>query len=311
MPLCPDCSARNPISPVFSKAKPVPNTNCQSCGKLLPDFQNLGGNIGKTTELLEGVQIQITDLSDSLVDRFKVDFLPFIALTASLDADAFRSSVEHTFPILWGVVIDQIDLSWSYNKGIVTQTLVNYGGLSEPSLVAAETKHQYTGLLWANSDLKFTLQGDDGAGQPGSIASSIIIVTYGNYRGWGAGVRHDQGGTSLVTFQAFIEDLINTSGTVEISVNRLKSPLIAESIVLERDYYFYPKRFGFATFYQNGIPGGYLRLKNVNGVIQVATFNQADGDESDLLINNGEASEAFYIYMSSSDNIAGAQFDVQ
>jgi hypothetical protein len=100
-------------------------------------------------------------------------------------------------------------------------------------------------------------------------------------------------------------------GTKEKTTTRVKSPLTSDaSGGTQYFYYLYPKQWGFATFYQNGVPGGFKRLKNVGGVISVGSFASEDAGEEDILISNGVGTEAFYVYQSGAGDTNGALFDV-
>lgn len=304
---CATCEERNPQPRNYSKAAPTVNENCIGCDPA--DFIDTGGGAGKTTELIAGDQIGIQDISDALTDRFIVSFVPFVDLTVSLNLTALASGEIKTNLVLFGTVITQVDLTWTYNKAVVSQSLSNNGDITNPSIEVGDRDATYPSQGITN-DVRFTISGDDGEGQPGSTASASQDILFGNYRVWGKGPRYDNGTTPLATLQSFIEGLIAINGTKEITTTRVKSGLVGEGGTLEFFYYAYPARFGLATFLQNGIPGGYKRLGNFGGTIQVATFDSIDGGESDINISNGLDSEPFYVYQSGADNINGAVFDV-
>jgi hypothetical protein len=309
MALCPDCSSRNPVIPTYSKAVPLVNTNCVSCGSSfsIPGVDSGGG--GKAVEILPGDQIAVSDLSDSTTARFLVAYSPHVALNVTLTMIAKAATVVKSNPILLGTVIDEVNLTWVYNKAVLSQDLTNSGGLTPPTLIAADIAHDYTGLSLSVST-SFTITGNDGEGKPNSIDADTKSISFGNYRGWGIGARRDLGATTLAQMQTFIEGLIGGAGTIELTTVRQDQALTAEGGNLEHFFYFFPKGWGFATFLQNGIPGGFKRLGSVSGTIQSVPLNAYEVGEQDILIDNGLASEAFHIYQSTSDNISGAVFAV-
>ncbi len=311
MPPCPNCLERNPATITYSKAVPLINVNCSECGSpfFIPSVASSGN--GKTTEIIEGSQISVNDISDSLVDRFIVAFDPHIAMTVALTMVPKALTVPQGSIILFGTVIDEVNLSWVYSKpaDVSAQDLTNDGGLSVPTLTLIAVTYDYTGQN-IQADVQFTITGNDGLGLPESIGTDIKSIAFGNYRGWGKGVRLDSGSEAVATLITFIEGLIAGAGTKELTTTRSKSPLTGEGVVLEHFYYFFPKAWGFAIFTQNGIPGGMKRLGNVGGLVTVVPLDAYDGGESDILIDNGLSAEAFHIYQSTSDNIVGAVFAV-
>ncbi len=273
-------------------------------------FYSAGNNYGKITEILAGSEIQVTNLSDTIVDRFLVDHVPAEQLSVGLTLVDKEATVERTNPVLWGRTIDEIQLDWVYNHTITTQTLTNNGGLTPPVLGPNDVQHIYTGQAIQNTDVDFTIAGDDG-GNFGSLslASDIEGIEFGNYRVWGVGERYDYNKASapdlwddndLITF---LEDLLTTSGTKELKTVRVKTNLFGEGGELEHFYYFYPKRWGFATFEKYNFVGGLVRLKrNAADKIEPATdFYAYDAGEQDIMIDNGVATDAFLVYMSVND----------
>lgn len=304
--LCNDCTVRNPAIPVYSKAVPVGDI-CSSCGgttNLL--FPPSGGAAaGKTTEVLAGFSMSVEDLSDTLVDRFRVNWAQILQLTANLALIAKSGVVTKANPVLWGTTIDEINMTWTYNRelDVETQTLVNTAGLTPPTLVKADRLYDYTsGVSIKNSDESFTLTGDTENGLPESTGSDVEWVVFGNYVLHGVGA-NAQGGADTILI-SLIESFI--PGGATIATTKAGS-FFALSVVLERDFYAIPKRFGFATFSKNGGSGngGLKRMKNVSGTIQAALDQYGlDGDETAISINNGLEAEEYYIYMSVYDNIA-------
>lgn len=312
MPNCPTCEERNPATIEYSKAVPIVNANCTTCGVpfKIPNVASSGSG-GLPTNIVAGDQIAVADISDSTKFEFVVAFDPDIAMTAVLTLVAKVSTVVQGALVLFGKIVDEVNLSWVYSKpnDVDSQTLENDGGLTEPALGPLDVTEDYT-LQNIQSDVEFTISGDDGNGKPESIGVDVKSVSFGNYRGWGDGARLDSGATTTAQMITFIEGLISGGGSKEISTTRVKAALTASGGNLEHFYYFFPKDWGFAIFTQNGIPGGMKRLGAVGGLIQDVPLASYEGGEQEIQINNGEAAAAFHIYQSPSDNINGAVFDV-
>jgi hypothetical protein len=187
MALCSKCQDRNPASPVYSKAKPVSNENCESCGLSLfgTDFQSNQGQ-GRNTILVAGNLIELTDIGNSNTDSYIISVIEYLDLTVALTVAPFDDGDNPLSGIiLWGTIVDRLDISWVYNKPIVTQSLSNNQGLDPPNLGTVDFSYQYLATNIVNSNIQFTIQGDDGGGQPGSIATDVANIVYGNYRAWG------------------------------------------------------------------------------------------------------------------------------
>jgi hypothetical protein len=304
-----DCE-QNPVIPVYVQNPPLVNENCESCGDPNQGFYESGVNYGKTTELIAGTNITIVDISDSNVDRFIVNAVAAEQLTVALTLTAKAASVVKTNPVLFGTIIDEVQLDWAYNNAIASQNLTNNGGITPPILAPADVQHIYTGQAITDG-ITFTIAGDDGLGN-GSIsqAQDSRSITFGNYRVWGVGERYDYDKDNIPNLhpysalKTFLEDLITSSGTKELSTTRVKT-IYGEGGTLEHFYYFYPKSWGYATFTKNNFQGGFLRLKrNASNEIEPATnFSSADAGEQDILISNGLDEEPFMVYMSLNDAI--------
>ena len=124
-------------------------------------------------------------------------------------------------------------------------------------------------------------------------------------------IRSKAGVTVQYIFQKNLRDsflTVNKKGdNVRTFQIELKTNLYGEGGNLEHFYYFYPKRWGFATFTKNNfVGGGFKRLKrNASNKIEPATdFDAYDAGEQDIMIDNGVATDAFLVYMSVNDQIA-------
>lgn len=251
---------------------------------------------GKVVEVLAGPGILVDDLSDADTYRHRVTRVDIVALTAALTLVAKASDVVKSMPILKGTVIDEVELSWTYNKDVTAQTLVNTGGLTAPTLVVATRAHAYTGQT-IGSNITFTVEGNDGEGQSGSIASDAESITFGNYMWFGHGT--SKFNTSAAALEAFIESL----STSTIKTARAHS-YFATGGSNEKHFVAYPKAWGIATFTKGIFSGGYVRLKNVAGTL---VSDVGEGVEIDITFTNSAGhAEAYYIFESIYDNQADA-----
>jgi hypothetical protein len=311
---CTDCEERNPVIPTYSKAVPFVNENCGDCDdNALFSPPEFGAN-GKPT-IVTGIEpIEVDDQTDSLAYKFVTRYSPIAQLTVALtlvakdSLDAVLSGI-----ILLGKVVATVELSWVYNRPteIASQTLTNDGGINEPTLLPDAVVFDYLSQA-IGTNVDFTIAGDDGLAFPTSLAEETKSIVFGNYRTFGEGARRDLGSTSATNMKSFIDGLIGGAGTIEKTTTRVKNPLIGEGLTVNDFFYYaYPKSWGFATFFQNGFPGGFKRLANVAGTIEVASLDSLEAGELDLLIDNGIAEESFYVYQSTNGFAEGAEFEVR
>lgn len=292
-------AAINPVTPNYSKAKPVANDGCLGCGT----DNNQGFYVppsggGKDTELIAGNQIGVTDLSDSLTDRFLVDYLPITQMTADLTLIAKISSAAQTLPILKGYIVDEVNLTWTYNKAtVVIQTLTNNGGLAAPTLLDADRAYDYT-VQSIGSNTAFTISGDDGLGYGSqSIGEDTKSVTFGNHMAWGAGA------SLLGMTVADAQILFNALTSKEIRTNYVKN-VYATGQENEKFFVFTPKAWGLPTFKKGIFVGGLMRIKKVVGQAALKSELAGGETEEDILITNAAGySEAYYIHETLFDNV--------
>jgi hypothetical protein len=251
-----------------------------------------GGPTGqKDVVLIPGPGIGIDDLSDVNTYKFRISAEPIEDLSVTLTLVAREAGISQTNPVLAGTVIDEVNLSWVYNKAIATQTLSNTASLTPPILDDVTFLYDYTGQnIQTNSS--FTIQGNDGLGQPGSIASNSKSITFGNLMFLGAGPIKTFSAYSGI--EAFLESL---SSVIKTSRNHTYYATGGEN---EFHFVAYPKVWGLGTFQKNLGPGGYNRLKRVGSILKI---NLEIGDiESDILITNSKGFEqAYYVYQSDKD----------
>lgn len=243
----------------------------------------------KDVELIASPNVQITDLSDANTHRFEIGTYEYVNLVAALTLIAKVSGVAQSIPVLKGKVVDRVELAWSYNKTVVSQTLTNNGGLSVPTLGPTDDDYTYLSQSIV-TDIAFTLQGNDGFGQPGSIDSDVQSITFGNYMWIGHGP--SKIGSSAAAMEAFIESL----ATSVIKTARAHT-YYATGGSGQKHFIAYPKAWGLANFTKGIFSGGYVRL------MKVGTTMETSGVESDLMITNSAGhTEAYYVYESLYDN---------
>jgi hypothetical protein len=270
--------------------------SCNGCGNpiknIIPVFDPPEGSNAKDVIVLAGPGISVDNLSDADTWRYRVNAEEFQALTVELTLVAKELGVAKANPILKGTVIDTVELDWTYNKAINSQTLVNTGGLTPPTLDAADRDNDYA-TQNIQSNISFTIEGDDGLGQPGSEASDVESIVFGNLMWLGHGLTKI--GSSAASLEAFIESL----QTSVIKTARAHQ-YFATGGANQKHFVAYPKAWGLATFTKGIFSGGYVRLKNVGGtLVQDAGVNP----ETDIIITNSKGyAEAYYIYESLYDN---------
>ncbi len=294
MPLSDEFSCQSPVIPDYAPAPP-PDSGCQDPSDR-PIFYIPPSSGGKVVEILAGDQIAVEDLSDATTYRFRVSADPYVALETAITAIApYISGVSALINglALFGRTVDRVDLTWTQSKDVAAQSVSSsLGVFTPPSLTPAERTKSLTGLT-ITADTSFTITGNDGEGQPASIDSDTAFVRYGNYVRWGKGVDKLNGLAS--TLQALFDGLVGS-----VNTNTRARSFNATGEENEHEFYFVPARFGEVTFQKGIFVGGFVRLKNVNGVL-VQTVPDEE-TEDDILISNGYASENYYVYMSLYDN---------
>jgi hypothetical protein len=283
-------------TPQYSPNPPAQNPNCGGCNQglniiITPD-DNSGG---RTTELLEGFSIGITDLSDINVDRFEVAYAPYIAVQVALNTVFKESNVEKTNPILKGTVIDEVVCSWAYNAerdgDINSQTLSNSGAAQDPVLSGTDRNYTYTGLN-ITGDETITIVGSDGTSQD----SDQDAITFGNYLAFG--VSEPSMLFRPTTELQSIFDALSTK-----TVRTTQSGYSFNAFGTDQEYVViaYPASWGESQFVKDSFVGGYNRIYLVNrsGNL-IFTDEVLQGDTlQDMNVSNGNGhTEAFIFYQS-------------
>lgn len=269
--------------------------SCDSCGNpvknVIPVF-DAPASASKDVFILAGPGISVDNLSDADTWRYRVNAEEFTALEVTLSLIAKESAAAKSSPILKGTIIDSLELDWTYNKDISSQTLTNTGGLTPPTLIDDDRSYDYTGQT-ITANLSVSINGNDGLGQPGSTDSDTKSITFGNLMWLGHGA--SKLNTSTASLEAFIESL----ATSIIKTARAHT-YFATGGANQKHFVAYPKAFGLATFQKGIFVGGYIRLKNVAGNL---VEDIGVGTELDITITNSKGfSEAYYIFESLYDN---------
>jgi hypothetical protein len=281
-------------SPSYSKAAPpyLGGTYEQPTHEIGGDIIIPDGAGAPDVELIAGNSIAIEDQSNSVTKRFKIDYAPYVPLDVNLSLIAKRAGVTKAQPVLKGTVIDVIELDWTKNKSLASQTLVNSGALLTPTLLPTDLSYDYSAVA-VSSNITFTLEGNDGLAQAGSIDSSASSLLFGNNLIVGIGANF----LGLAT-----ADLVTLANTLTKTVKTARNhTYFATGGVNQHHFVFYPKAWGLGTFTKGIFTGGYVRLLNVSGILK---SELGGGDvESDILITNEEGfQEAYYAYMTLYDN---------
>lgn len=294
MPLSDDQVCSTPEIPAYAPAPPADETCGYDSGR--PVFYTASGAGGKPVEILAGSQTKVEDLSDANTFRFRVGHEPHIDLTTDLiGVSAFVAGVNALLNgfVLFGRIVDRIELTWTHSKDVTSQSVSSsIPGFVPPVLDPLTRLVALTGLA-VDQDRSFTITGDDGEGEDGSVDSDTEFVRYGNYVRWGKGLDMLNGLASSI--QALFDGL-----TGSVNTNTKAREFFAIGGVNEHEFYMVPARFGEVSFQKGIFVGGFVRLKNVNGTL-VQTLPVGE-TEDDILINNGFASENYYVYMSLYDN---------
>lgn len=301
---CDNCSERNPSTPVYSQAAPIINDcqgGCSGGGNQIVQ-PPVDQNIGKTTEIIAGFAIAVTDLSDSLVDRFRIDYQQYENVSVNLIITALANSVAKSLPILKGTIIDEVQAIWTYNAArdgdINTQTLDLIPGGSDPdpanpSLGAGDRNHDYTSLA-VTEDASVQVQGGDGQ----TSDSDTENITFGNHLAIGVYTN------LLFESPNDIQTIFNTLASKQVKRTQNNESFDAYGASDEHMVIMYPKAWGESAFTKGIFSGGYYRLKKVTRLgSPVFTVTLQGGEvEEDITISNnnpdGAHSEEYYIYMS-------------
>lgn len=268
------------------------NTTGDPNKNVIPVFES---STQKDVLVTEGTGIQVDNLSSANQFKFRVSVESFTDLVATLGLIAKAAGVTKSNPVLKGTVIDEINLTMGYNKAVVSQTLTNNGGLLAPALAADDESYDYTEQA-VEDDIAFTLTGNDGEGQSGSIDSDVKSITFGNMMWLGYGATKE--GASASGMEAFIESL-----QTSVLKSARAHTYFATGGANQHHFVAYPKAWGLATFFKAPFFGGYVRLKNIAGTM----LSESEDTETDVLITNSAGyQEAYYIFQTTYDNQADA-----
>jgi len=159
-------SGQNPQTPVYAKTIPKNGCGARNFNNIyIPEFADAIKDVEVNTF---DPQVTIIDNSNSQKHSFEIDFLPQDALSGALAMVLQEASQVVANPVLKGRTIDEVNLTWSFNKDISLQTLVSSdGGITDPTLLFTDRAYDYTSES-ITDDTSFTLDADDGKGPSGS-----------------------------------------------------------------------------------------------------------------------------------------------
>jgi hypothetical protein len=290
---CKDCEQGNPVTPIYSGAKYLQNGNCANptCPTVYipPEGSGRGGRI--PVNLIAGEDIMIENFSDASNYTFRISYDPFIALTANLSITGYVGGLLQSEPILKGKIVDEIRSAWSYNKYVAFQEL---NGIA----VTAQDRAKIETGLNVTDDIIYEIEGNDGQGVTGSIATDTDSILFGNYLITGDYTNMLNQPVSQIP--TLISNLANKN--TEVRRNRTVS-VFATGSTNRKFFIIYPASWGLGTFTKGIFEGGFQRLKNQAGTLVV----NVTGTELPITWSNEEGySEEFYIYQSLYDNTEDA-----
>jgi len=297
---CKDCENGNPITPVYSKAKYVLNGNCADvCNPeiYVPPSGGGGGDV-ESHVLVQGTDMLIEDFSSGQELNHRISYNPFTALVANLTLGGYVGGLVQPSIILKGKIVDETRSVWTYNKGVISAQTLDEG--AGPVVVPVLDRDKTTTGLSITGDVTYTLEGDDGQGEAGSVDSDTASLLFGNEMIWGDYT--NMNGQPVSGVAAFIAALADR--TTQIKRNRLQpSGIYATGLVNRRFFVIYPAAWGLATFTKQSFIGGFTRLKNEAGTLVTAI----PAVELPISWTNAEGhAEDIYIYQSQYDNTEDA-----
>lgn len=165
-------------------------------------------------------------------------------LTTVIDSLLYVNPIITSFvapaqPFEKGQVLTSINLTWGYNKAVVSQAIPGTAIVVAPTLLASDRAKTIV-LNNANDDFVITLNGNDGT----NVVGNNLLVSFKNKIYFGAAI------IPGAMNSAFILSLPNN-----FADNRLKTftPNLGAATY---GWVAYPTAFGLATFKVNGFDGG-------------------------------------------------------
>lgn len=251
------------------------------------EFIISSGSDALPVDVRGGVDTEVDDISNQQEQIFVVNHSPYTALSLSLTVVVLSSSQQLTLPVLKGTTVDQLNLTWSYNKPVSSQNIIDSGPI--PDVVLNASQRAINIVTSLTEDATLTLSGDDGAGRTGSVDSETFQIQFGNY------FAHTVTTDLIGLNQNLLQNLYDNA---QRTVKRARQgSFFPSSVANQHDLVIYPKSWGLGTFTKGIFEGGFVRLKNVAGELK-SIVGQGE-TETDIILNNGNGfSEAFYVYQS-------------
>lgn len=177
-------SCTNPPTPDFTKTKPVFNKNCVTKTPAVLVYP--GGVGGKTVNIYASTSnVVVETLRGQLEDDFFVGHPEYTEPSVSL------SITSPTGIQLSGTTVDNVSLSWSYNKPMQSQKLF-IGGVEQVGLVFTDNGNNSYSIdltsLGIEVNTAFKIEGFDGT----KNVSASKTLQFGFYLVWVEGIELDE-----------------------------------------------------------------------------------------------------------------------
>lgn len=293
--------------PKYAPAAPSINENCLSTrfeyGLNIINPPANGGGEGLPVEVTAGHSMLVTDNSDDEKWSHEVAYSAYEEVAVALSIVTKELTVVKTNPILSGTVVDAVECDWSYNAArdgdIATQTIINTGAGSDPSLNASIREYDYSALT-IQTDATVTITGDDGI----SNDNDVEVITFGNYLAVGV-----SDPSLLFLLPENLQAVFDALATKTVKTTQAGHNFDAFGTSTEYMVICHPVSFGETIFTKNNLPGGYKRIYSVTrGGSPLLVDEVLGGDtENAISIDNGKNghTEDYFFYMSDFPERAG------
>lgn len=258
--------------------------NCNPCSDNIfkrlssdPNLIELIGSSAKEVEVLGGDSITVDKIDTQDKVTFTVNYQPYVPLTINTFADDIGIQLK-------GATVTAFNLSWTFNKGVQSQSLDQ--GLTAPLIVLGQTSYNLavTGQS-ITTDTVITLTADDDTGDANAAKTKTNSILFGNLLYYGAVSipnvsLYDPNETAIKAL---------TNSTLAINAKGANPITYSNDAVDEYEIFAAPSGYTINDFQDsvNPIPGGFTFVKT-------------------LSITNSEGfAENYDVYRSDYDNSAG------
>lgn len=258
--------------------------NCKQCNDTVfktissdPNLIELLGKSVKKSVVLAGNNITVNEVETPDEYQFTVSYNPYVALVIQSFTDDLGLQVK-------GATVNSFNLSWTYNKGVQSQSLNQ--GLTAPNIVLGQKSYNLavTGQnITTNTTFTLTADDDTGDGNPAKTASHSIL--FGNFLYYGAVTIPDT--SAYDPSETDIKALANQ--TLATNAKGANPITYSNDAVDEYEVFAAPSGYTINNFQDsvNPNPGGFTFVKTVS-------------------ITNSEGfTEDYDVYRTTFDNTAG------